>query len=456
MEFMARRPFFMSKLTNSFSLNIGSEINLKDFSFSQLIIAVKKMFDTEGIPGFIKVLITLIESLVIKSGVECPYCSGVKCYKHATSQRKIKTSIGEVNLTLSRLICLGCNKTFSPMQKLFDLDKYARKSREFEKISLETITQQSFRRASVNLKDTLGFATAHTTLHRWFQNTDATHINVKKKVDYLIADGTGYKKHKDDTGSNRGEVRVIIGYNKDGTVIPFGAWTKAKWKDIGQYLKSANRATEKALFKPIAKTLITDGEEELIRYLKKLAVNHQRCLFHMTHEIVPLLRYQEGVKKDEAIKLSEELSDLLYIDLPQEETEPLKSIEDKLVLDVKLQEMKKSIEEFINELKQRGYKKAYTFVDNAKNQLFTYVENWLQTGITNPKVTSLVERTMREIKRRIKKIGFAWSESGAEKMTRLVLLQMSTTKQHWDNFWLVKTGADADIKLTFLGVDVKN
>jgi hypothetical protein len=31
------------------SLHIGSEISLKDFSFSQLIIEVKNLFDTEGI-----------------------------------------------------------------------------------------------------------------------------------------------------------------------------------------------------------------------------------------------------------------------------------------------------------------------------------------------------------------------------------------------------------------------
>ncbi len=55
----------MSKL----SLHIGSDISLKDFSFSQLIIAVKKLFDTEGIPGFIKVLVILIEDMLIKSQV---------------------------------------------------------------------------------------------------------------------------------------------------------------------------------------------------------------------------------------------------------------------------------------------------------------------------------------------------------------------------------------------------
>ena len=289
-----------------------------------------------------------------------------------------------------------------------------------------------------------------------WENTDATNMNLKNKVDFLVADGTGFKKEKNESGSNRGEVRVVIGYNKNGDVIPFGAWTRASWKDIGKLIKSKNHGSEKIKFKPIAETLVTDGEEELISALKKLAISHQRCLFHMTHELVPLLRYQDIAGKEEAIKLSEELNDLLYIDLPELDVDPVRSLEDKLKIEIKLRVMKQSIEDFISELRMRGYKKAKTFVENAKTQLFTYIDNWLKTGISNPKVTSLVERTMREIKRRIKKIGFMWSEKGAEKMTRLILLQLSTTKHYWETHWQEKTGINADIKLTFLGVTVKN
>ena len=42
----------MSKVINKLSLHIESEISLNNFSFSQLIIEVKRMFDAEGIPGF--------------------------------------------------------------------------------------------------------------------------------------------------------------------------------------------------------------------------------------------------------------------------------------------------------------------------------------------------------------------------------------------------------------------
>ena len=77
----------MSKL----SLHIGSEISLKDFSFSQLIIAVKTLFDTEGIPGLVKVLVMLIENMLIRAGLECPNCKGVKIHLHFKRGRKLKT-----------------------------------------------------------------------------------------------------------------------------------------------------------------------------------------------------------------------------------------------------------------------------------------------------------------------------------------------------------------------------
>ncbi|MFN7729334.1 MAG: hypothetical protein ACK5P7_09285 [Bdellovibrio sp.] len=445
----------MTTALNKLSLHLKSEISLKDFSFSQLILAVKQLFDTEGIPGLVKVLVVLIENLLIKSGVQCPRCQSEKHHFHIKQDRKLKTSIGEVSLLVCRLLCQGCGKTFCPFSTLLDLDRYSRKSREFEKLSLETVTNQSFRRSSRVLADSIGFNTSHSTLHRWFSKTDATNIDVNKKVDFLVADGTGFKKDYDENDSNRGEVRIVIGYNESGEVIPFGAWTRAGWKNIGRFLKAKNHPSEKIKFKPIARTLVTDGEEELVNALKKLAGNHQRCLFHMTHELTPLLRYKDIVGKDEAIKISKQLDELLYLDLPAADADPLKSLEDKLKIEIKLKEMNTAIDNFITELKMLGYKKAKTFVEKAKAQLFTYIDNWIKTGISNPKVTSLVERIMREIKRRIKKIGFKWSEKGAEKMTRLVLLQLGSTKHFWDNRWTAKMGSSANIKLSFLGVSVE-
>lgn len=437
------------------SLHIGAELSLENFSFSQLILMVKEVFDKEGLPGFVKVFMQQLETRLLAGGVKCKYCQSERLYAHTRSERKLKTSVGEVVLVLYRLRCQACKKTFVPMNQLLDIDPYSRKSRELEKLSLETVTEQSFRRSSDHLEKTLGLDLSHTTLHGWFAKTTATNIDVHKRVENLIADGTGYKMKPDVYDSNRGEVKVVIGLSSTGEVIPYGAWTRASWKNIGNYLKHENHTSEKIKFRPIAKTLITDGEEELIRALKKLAINHQRCLFHMTYELKPLLQYKDIVGKSEAIKLSQALGDIIYLELPAADADPLKNIEEKLKIEIKFKKIKEDLNAFISDLKMMGYKKATTFIENSKNQLFTYIENWLKTGVSNPRVTSLVERMMREIKRRIKKIGFGWSEKGAEKMTRLVLLQMSSTKHFWKNHWETRMGIDSKIKLTFLGVTVE-
>jgi transposase-like protein len=450
MNLQARRPFFMQ-----FSLHIESEIELKNFSLSQLIVAINELFTREGLPGFLKVFLQMVEIKYLSRGVKCPGCSSETVHRHTQAKRRLKTTIGEAVLLLSRYRCQSCKKTFIPMNQLLDLDPYSRKSREFEKLSLETVTQQSFRRSADHLDKAVGFETSFTTLHRWFMATPAVDISVKKRVKDLLADGTGYKMISDEEGSNRGEIKVVMGITSKGEVVPYGAWTRANWKDIGSYIKKVNHHSEKTKFKPIANTLITDGEEELVRRLKKLALTHQRCLFHMTYELTPLLRYQDYVSKEEAIKLTNGLSDILYIELPETDADPLKNMEDKLKIEIKFKAVKEHLESFISELKMMGYKKAITFIENSKNQLFTYIENWIKTGISNPKATSLVERMMREIKRRIRKIGFSWSEKGAEKMTRLVLLQLSSTKYYWQNYWNNKIGIDSNTKLRFLGVTVK-
>ncbi len=56
----------MSKVSNQLSLNIGSEFSLKNFSFSQMITAVKKLMDTEGGPDLIKTMVILVEMLLLK------------------------------------------------------------------------------------------------------------------------------------------------------------------------------------------------------------------------------------------------------------------------------------------------------------------------------------------------------------------------------------------------------
>ena len=60
----------------------------------------------------------------------------------------------------------------------------------------------------------------------------------------------------------------------------------------------------------------------------------------------------------------------------------------KLKLEVAIFEAEKSLDKVIAELKERGFLIAATYVENAKENLFTFLRYWIQTGEVAPKVTS--------------------------------------------------------------------
>ena len=102
-------------------------------------------------------------------------------------------------------------------------------------------------------------------------------------------------------------------------------------------------------------------------------------------------------------------------------------------------------------LEHKGYSKASTYVTNARSNLFTYLKYWMKTGIVTPKVTSKLERLMREIGRRIKKFAFNWSKKGCAKMTRIIL-KVITDPKSWEAYWDNKMKLSGNIRLTFEGV----
>ena len=52
----------------------------------------------------------------------------------------------------------------------------------------------------------------------------------------------------------------------------------------------------------------------------------------------------------------------------------------------------------------------------AKNGMSGYVRRWLKRGLISPRASSVVERVMRELGGRIKKIAYGWSDRGATKV----------------------------------------
>jgi transposase-like protein len=96
---------------------------------------------------------------------------------------------------------------------------------------------------------------------------------------------------------------------------------------------------------------------------------------------------------------------LLRIELPPEDGEPVAS-EDYQEIRRKVRQAEEEIDRLVEGLTDRGYRRAAKYVGQARDRLFSYIRFWLRYGVVNPKVTSFIERLMREVGRRLKRIAF--------------------------------------------------
>ena len=269
-----------------------------------------------------------------------------------------------------------------------------------------------------------------------------------KIVDVIIPDGTGYKRRPDSKKglSNRGEVRVVIGVRNDGDVLPFGACSGKSWAEIGQTIRRRTFG-----FNPIAKLLLCDGEVGLAEGLAHLANDQQRSHFHGIRDLNNFM-WQDKAPLKERRQMQKQLTGIIGIELPEEDFQEVQD-KDKAALENSVKKAETEVDELAKELATRGYSKAANYVANARDKLFTYVRFWLKYGLISPRATSMIERMMREIGRRLKRIAFGWSEKGAAKMTRIIIKRI-TNAAEWDEYWRKRLRITGNLELVFNGARV--
>jgi hypothetical protein len=446
-------------MNQKFTLGVLANLPVKEgFSLDELVIEVRRMFEAEGMPGLVNVIVQLLDLIVHppllgkweKTPTNC--CGHAHYVIHQQESKQVRSSVGKLLLFWTRIRCAGCGKSFIPLRGYLNMEPYQRKTSELEKIVTEVVSEQSYRRSTQHLETIGSIPVPHTTLHRWVMKSECDEISLKKRVRTLVADGTGFKQKPNAEGSNRGEVCVVVGITKDNVVVPYGAWTEESWADISREIKKANHPHPKIKFNPIADLLVSDGEPALVRYMGRLTKETQRCIWHLPHDLHPLLKYTDEATPEEAKAFTSELAGVIDIELPSEDLEKVK-LEDRLELEKKVFTAEKGVQELIDELKARGYKAAATYLANAKAKMFSYVRLWLKTGVVHPRVSSQIERMMREIGRRIKKIGHGWSPEGAAKMTRIIIKRI-TSANEWNKHWQEKLKISGKVKLSFEGCDL--
>lgn len=254
----------------------------------------------EGRPAILRLILELVdESLVLahvtgraQPSQRCP-CGHDRYELKDRQDCRLRTSVGTVVLRLRRLCCRVCRKVFVPLRQFLGLDRWQSKTGELERIVVEVMSEQSYRRGSAHLETIGEIPVPKSTAHRWGAQTGASQWEVPDpQPQALLADGTGFKRRPDPAAglSNRGEVRVVVGLTQAGRWVGYGVWSQEKWEQIGQALHGPG--SEPAVQAPM---LVTDGEPGLAEALAGVAHRAQRCRWHLVDPLKYSL-YQDGVK----------------------------------------------------------------------------------------------------------------------------------------------------------------
>jgi transposase-like protein len=123
----------------------------------------------------------------------------------------------------------------------------------------------------------------------------------------------------------------------------------------------------------------------------------------------------------------------MSIELPKEDFQKVTD-EDKVEIEQRMNSAENEVMQLIAELAGKGYQKAANYLHKAKLGLFGYVRRWLKWGLVSPRASSMIERVMRELGRRIKRIAYGWSDRGVEKIAKIILKQF-TDPLEWQNYW---------------------
>ncbi len=374
-----------------------------------------------------KICLDLVKGKSLKNLSKC--CSQPRYHYLDQLDRRFRTSVGKVIFRWRRLRCQNCGRTIIPLRNFLGLEPYQSKTSELEKIVAEVVSEQSYRRSSSHL-DIIGcIPVPKSTAHRWVAQSGCDHINPDHGTfKFIYADGTGYKRRPDPERNinNRGELRIALGVDKCGQIVPLGAFSDVSWDDISDHLY---RQRNNEL--PLSDMLVSDSEGGLAESFSSLCSSHQICHWHVIREL-NITMWKNKASKAERRETQRELAAIIGIELPKEDFERADD-KDKVDLTEATAKAEKNIRRLITNLLDRGYKSAAYYLDRVSKNLFSYVYHWLKTGIVAPRVSMLIERMMREIARRLKRMAFGWSPEGAARMTRIILKRF-TSAGEWEKY----------------------
>jgi len=422
--------------------NIDLSFCLADngFSLDELVFRLGELFEKKAFNELLRLILMLVQEVLIYrifSGKSIPFeCCGKQDFKlNGSYTRRIRTSLGEVTMKFLRIACKSCGHDIVILKEFLHLKNYQTKTNELEEIIVNAVSETSYRRAVKSIGDHKLIKLSHHTAHNWVMKTDCDEIKLSKNVigsigpTQVVADGTGFKGQATEGKAKKGSLKVVVGVNTAGEVFPLGSWTGTTWEAINENWKNNE------IKFPEGSILVADGEPGLAEAFAEQVELEQRCHWHVVRDLYHAMHH-DGAELEVTKSLQKGLAGVLAIELPKEEFQKV-SEDQKDEIEKRMEDADNLLVKLIDYLEMNGFKKAATYIAGARRSMFSYVRRWLKLGIICPRASSLIERVIRELGRRLKKLAYNWSDKGAAKISRIILKKF-TNEEEWEAYWKKK------------------
>jgi hypothetical protein len=305
-------------------------------------------------------------------------------------------SSGPVRLPLLQLECRACGARTTPLAERLGLQARQRRSAEVERLALERVTELSYRKSVRTLFECGGIPMAPSTLHALVQQ-HAVRLSLQPDptAAVLLVDGTKVR------AGGRAEFEDLrLSFQVQGRAGS-GARPAAKLRLVGL---AVGRGSWPAVLPGDATTqvVVTDAEAGVEAHVRERypQARHQFCLWHVVYALAYSLR-QDGVAAPRRRQLQQRLQRILWGS-----------------------HRRRSRAE-----RYRRFVRRLACHPTAQRQLARAAPHVLFESASAEQTTSLIERQMREVDRRVWN-GARWSERGVENLMRLAFARVHNSDDY--------------------------
>lgn len=330
----------------------------------------------------------------------CPRCGARVGFRRRGQRRRwLFTRLGRVELRLAMLGC-SCGHRFAPLLAMLGVRHARRVAPGFERRALELCTELPYRRAAQALRRETGAAPSERTLRRLVRAA-AAHCDLRAPrhdlaaLEAVLVDGTrvraGPKKRaRDDRGIELDIALALCGRDAAGRarLELLGATLGRGWRSLIRPLRAAAAAA----------IAVHDGDGGIARILARAlpGVPQQICTFHLRDSLDHRL-WQDGLAFGARRALARAWGNALEFAV------------DAADASAALAAMRAMAE-------RHRWRRTVIHL----REVTPYSSTWLEVG-ASAHTTSLLERVMREVNRRVDPVGVRWSRDGAAAVIDLLL-----------------------------------